>query len=128
MTEHCVATSKPVPWIADLSFFSIQLALLRKKWGDASSSGIIPGKSCGGRQTGVCINCVLMRVMDAVKETIADVLSENSDGGLVLETSAKAIVSSQRSITFINTQLIHQFVRNKNICPLSFCWLVCLFG
>ena len=39
-----------------------------------------------------CINCVLMRAMDAVKEKIADVssvsLSFRSDEGLTLETSA----------------------------------------
>ena len=45
-----------------------------------------------------------MRVIDAVQETIADVLSV----GLTLETSA--IVSFTTSIAPINNQLIHQFV------------------
>ena len=46
-----------------------------------------------------------MRVIDAVRETIADVSSAIcSNEGLVLETSA--IVSFTVSITLINTQLI----------------------
>ena len=47
-----------------------------------------------------------MRVIDAVKETLADVSSEWE--GLALETSA--IVSFTASIALVNTQLIHHFV------------------
>ena len=73
-------------------------------------------------ETNWCINWVLIRVIDAVRETIADVSSASPsseqkrgratifcpDEGLALETSA--IVSLTASITLINTQLIHQFV------------------
>ena len=65
------------------------------------------------------INRVLMRVMDAVKETIADVSSARakpfvirSDEGLHLETPA--IVSFTASITLINTPLIHHFVSRNS--------------
>ena len=52
-----------------------------------------------------------MRVMDAVKETIADVSSVRvltPDEGLTLDTSA--VVSFTASISLTNTQLIHQLV------------------
>ena len=53
-----------------------------------------------------------MRVIDAVKETVAGVssvsLSSERIKGLALETSA--IASFTAFITLINTQLIHQFV------------------
>ena len=62
-----------------------------------------------------------MRVIDAVREIIADVSSASpspeqmeqgqiicSGEGLALETSA--IISLTASITLINTQLTHQFV------------------
>ena len=55
-----------------------------------------------------------MSVIDAVKETIADISSTSPssmircDEGLALETPA--IVSSTASITLISTQLIHQLV------------------
>ena len=50
-----------------------------------------------------------MRVIDAVKEMIADVSSiVCSDKELTLERSA--VVSFPASITLIYTQLIHQFV------------------
>ena len=64
-----------------------------------------------------------MRVIDAVRETIADVSSPSpsseqmiqmiicSDEGLALEKSA--IVSFTASITLINTQLIHQSVFHR---------------
>ena len=53
-----------------------------------------------------------MRVIDAVKETVAGVssvsLSSEQIKGLALETSA--IASFTAFITLINTPLIHQFV------------------
>ena len=53
-----------------------------------------------------CINLVLMRrVIDALKETIADVSS--------VSPSSELIGSFMASITLINTQLIHQFVEDR---------------
>ena len=49
-------------------------------------------------------------IIDAVKETIADVLSVSPSSERIAELKMSVIVSFTASITLINTQLIHQFV------------------